>query len=302
MKLIKFFSVCLMLLSLGFRLTAQKLPDVQESAFWLSYPLKVDGKLDSGGIDLKAYNKNTKLFYSICNDDKNLYLVLKSTDAANNTKIMMGGISVTVNPSDKKKDKNGYTVTFPVISRAARGQRGQRGGGSGGFGRGMGQAGESGQRPDSAAIAEMRRQQIAQLKEISVSGFKDITDSLISIYNEYGIKVAVNYDNEGSFIYELAIPFRQLGMDPDKQKEFMYNVKVNGRQIGNGGTFAARGEGEGGTGAGMGRRGGSGGGFSGGGSGGGGFSRGGAGGSRGGFDPSVFEPTDFWGKYSPAKK
>jgi hypothetical protein len=45
-------------------------------------------------------------------------------DLTNNNKIMLGGITLTVNPSGKKSDKEGFKVIYPVINR----QRGPGGG------------------------------------------------------------------------------------------------------------------------------------------------------------------------------
>lgn len=292
MRIFYFFLSGMSLTFLSFSLSAQKLPDVQESAVWLSKPLKIDGKPDSGIVDLKAYNKSTSLFYTIGNDAENLFLTIKSADAANNTKIMMGGITLKINPSGNKKDKNGYTVTFPVINAGARSLRSQRGSWQGN--RSTGATPESRQKADSM-MAAMRQQQIAEFKEIGVSGFKEIADSTISIYNEYGIKAAVNFDQQGSFIYELAIPLKQLNMLSGNQG-FIYNIRVNGRPLRSSAAFAGR-SGDGGMRGGL-RRGGSGGGFEGRGGG----YRGAADGGRGGFDPAILEPTDFWAKYTLAKK
>jgi len=271
----KIFVSTLLLASINMLAFAQKAENVQDKSVWTSSPIKVDGKITEDVF--QASNKSTLLSYTMSNDDKNLYLVIKSTDNTNNNKIMMGGITLAINTDGKKKEKDGFLLTYPVIVRAQR-QRGQ-----GGFG----------QRPaggsaDSAMLA-MRKQQLAAAKEIKVFGFKDIQDSLISIYNEYDVNVAANFDEKGAFVYELAIPLKLLGLTLES-KEFAYNVKLNGLQFGGGGIRMQGGGGQGGQG---------GGGFGGGGQGGG---FGGGGGGRGGFDPSAFLPTDFWGKYTLAKK
>ena len=261
-------------------LFAQKVQNVQESSIWATTPVKVDGKLNEETFE--PSNKSTLLSYTMSNDDKNLYLVMKSDDNTNNNKIMMGGITLSINTDGKKKEKDGFAVTYPVLVR----QQGQRGGGQrqggqqGGFGQRM-QGGSS----DSAALVR-RKQQLAAVKEIKVAGFKDITDSLISIYNEYEIVAVAKFDDQGAYIYELAIPLKLLGLTTSS-KEFAYNIRVNGLQLGFGGGFGGGGQ-DGGFGGGQG-----GGGFGGG-------QRGGGG--RGGFDPSAFLPTDFWGKYTLAKK
>ncbi|MEO8947091.1 MAG: hypothetical protein ABI308_01690, partial [Mucilaginibacter sp.] len=114
----------------------KKLKDIQAVSVFAPAKVKIDGNLSEWNNDFEAYNKNTKLYYTMSNDDKYLYLAIKSTDATNNTKIIAGGITLAINTANKKKDKDAYTVTFPVVERPTRGQRGAGGfgGGAGGFG------------------------------------------------------------------------------------------------------------------------------------------------------------------------
>jgi hypothetical protein len=278
---------------------AQKLNDVQDVSVWAS-AVKVDGKHNEWENKFKATNKSTNLTYTLANDAKNLYLAIQSKDVTNNNKILLGGISLTVNPSGKKNDKEGFKVIYPVINR----QRGFGGGsnrpvtvsspsgggsastvvrvqgGPGGFSRFQDM---SPMQRDSMQRA-VARTQIAGAKEIKVFGFKDIQDSLISIYNEYSIKTIASISDEGVFMYELSIPLALLEMSLDEPKEFSYNIKLNGLQINFGG-------------------------FSGGPRPGGGASEsvsvvrvegggGGGGGGMGGFNfQDLITPTDFWGKY-----
>ncbi len=289
----------------------KKLKDVQATNLLAPEKAKVDGNLIEWNDNFQAYNKSTKLFYTLSNDDKYLYLVVKSTDATNNTKIIAGGITLTINTEGKKKEEEGYSVMFPVPKVQERGQRGQRGaGGPGGGPGGFAGAGGFGRRVvDSAALLEQRKQTVATSKEIRVSGFKDITDTLISIYNEHSIKAAISYDAKGNYQYETAIPLKLLNLSVDNPKEFAYNVKVNGRQLPNFDRQEFAGNGGGGNlgGGGGGGNFGAGGGGGARGAGGGGNARGAGGGGnfggRGGIDiAELTSPSDFWGKYTLAKK
>ena len=300
--------------------TDKKLKDVQATNMLAPGKVKVDGQLGEWNDNFQAYNKATKLFYTISNDDKFLYLTVKSTDATNNTKIVAGGITLSINTDNKKKEEGAYSVTFPVPAKQERGQRGQRGAGGpgGGFaGGGFTGAGGFGRNRvvDTAALLEQRKQTVASSKEIRVLGFKDIADTLISIYNDHSIKTAINYDAQGNYMYEVAIPLKLMNLSVDNAKEFAYNVKVNGRELpnfdrqgaGGGGNFGAGGAGGGGGnlgGGGAGGGGGFGGGGRGGAGGGGNFGGGGARGGGGGNDTfaELTSPSDFWGKYTLAKK
>lgn len=257
-----------------------KLKDVQPAAVWVPAGLKVDGNLKEWNDTFQAYNKSTRLYYTLSNDANNIYLAIKSTDATNNAKIAAGGITLTVNTDGKKKDKDAFVLTYPVINRAAGGGQGGRRGG-----------GRNALASDSASVAAAHQQFVLSAKEIKVVGFTSVEDTLISIYNEYGIKAAIGYDAQGSFTYELAVPLKMLGLSSGDTKEIAYNIKLNGLQIAarndDGGGFV----GGGGFGGGGGRsRGGNGGG-------------GGNGGARSAIDfAELASPSDFWAKYSLATK
>jgi len=280
----------LFLAGLSFSASAQKVTDLQEVSIYAPQLTKADGKNNEWANATFAVNKRTSISYLISNDDKNLYLVIKSSDVANNTKIMAGGITLSINPEGKKNEKESITLTYPLINRAQ--FRGGQGGGrriagmQGGFGGGRAQMN---QKQRDSTMAAMQRTQLAQVKEIKIKGFKNTTDTLVSIYNDLGIKAAASIDKDNVFFYEAAIPLEALGMSVNDNKQFAYNVKLNGLQL----------QGFDGPGGGGGNFGG-GGGRGNGGPGGGGF---GGGAPRGGIDfQALISPTDFWGKYTLTKK
>lgn len=261
---------------------AQKSDDMQAGSVWNSN-VKVDGKMTEWMDPLKASNKSTNLSYTLANDDKNLYLVILSTDVRNINKIMLGGISFTVNTEGKKRAKEGYTITYPVLSRGNPGQPGR----AGGRGQSVGQFTQMSREKRDSMQRAQQKTRLTAAKDIKVHGFKNITDSLISIYNTYGVKAFAGIDEKGIYISEFAIPLESMQMSVDNPKEFSYNIKVNGIQLGSfgggapGGTRVAGGGGGGGRGVA--------------GSGGG----GGVGANQAGIDRlAMMSPTDFWGKYT----
>lgn len=267
---------------------AQKVNDLQEVSIFAPHAIKIDGKNFEWKDGDFASNKRTNLSYIISNDEKNLYLIIKSTDLANNSKIVAGGITFSVNPDGKKKEKESITLTYPIGTTF---QRGQGGGGQRAMRMGMaGGGGPQGAKQRDSFMVARQKTQLAAAKEIKIKGFKNTTDTLVSIYNEYGIKAFASIDKDNAFFYEVAIPLEALGISVNVPKEFAYNIKLNGLQMPG---F------EGGGGGGGGR-----GGFGGGGGGGGrGGNFGGGGGDRGGMDfQALLSPTDFWGKYTLAKK
>lgn len=271
----KLFYAFLSFYCIGFHVYAQKLPDIQTTRLAAPASVRIDGK-NQEWDGFAAENKRTDLLYTLANDDKNFYLAIKATNNETITKIMAGGISFTINTKGKKKDDDGFTVTYPFLARA---NAANRLGGAGGQNRqriGQNRVEQTQAQRDSMALVQ-RKTQLAAIKEIKVSGFKSISDSLVSIYNEYGIKAVGKMDEQGAYVYELAVPFALMDINVSEAKEFAYQIKLNGRpEIGN---FAMRAN-----------------------AGGGGFRSGGARGGFGGGNVNLARQdlmvaTDFWGKY-----
>ena len=285
----------ILLLIISVMAGAQKLPKVQTVTLRIPANTMIDGKATEWNNQFQAYNSNTGVFYTIANDDKNLYLVIKSADQMNNNKIMAGGINFTVNTAGKKNEKGAYTIVFPLIDMAGfRGQTRQvtvmrAPGGGDNIRMDIGSGGGPPGQLDSAAIAARRKKAISMVKEIKLLGFTaDIPDTVISIFNEYSIKAALDYDAKGNLVYEMAIPLKYLHLSTDNPSEFAYNIKINGLNLSAmmppGATIMVAGPG-GGDGGGM---------------------RGGVGMDMAGGGPpgpmqAMGSPTDFWGKYTLAK-
>jgi hypothetical protein len=239
--------------------------------------LKIDGKLIEFSDSLVNYDKTTKLNYALAHDAKNLYVFIKAIGKAEQNKIMAGGISISVNASGKKKASS--TITFPVVDRAAmmaemKNRVGQPRDGS--------QRVERTPEEKKAERIAMQKKVLGGLKEIKISGLKDISLESISIYNTYGIKTGINYNDKNALVYELAIPLELVNVTLANDPEISINIKVNGLEIPE---TSSGGGGFGGGGMAMGM-------------GGGGFS----GGRPGGADiSSMFTPTEFWIKTKFAK-
>lgn len=270
------------LLLLSAAALAQKLPDVQELGLTAPANIRIDGKATEWNDTYAAENKRTALFYSVANDDKNLYLIIKSANSASINKIMLGGITFTVNSQGKKREKDAVAITYPLVPRGNRnGGARNRQSGFGGF---QNRNQLSQEQRDSAALVA-HKSSLATVKEIKIAGIKSITDSLISIYNEHGIKAVAAFDKAGALVYELAVPLNLLALADANAKEFVYQIKVNGLSNTNFGRFNGGGNFGGGNG---GRS-----------NGGGGFGNRNAGSSN---VQDLMSPTDFWGKYTLIKK
>jgi len=206
--------------------SAQKLPNKQEASIWAPTNVKIDGNTNEWG-GFAAYNTINHLYYTIANDNNNLYLVVQANDEYTSEKAIFG-IKLTVNlPGEKgEKSKNNVVITYPTIVEI--------------------------KKPDPIrntieTIRKLKndtslttRRKIDSLrqfankssdnafKEIGVGGIKDISDAAISIYNIQDIKVVAKFGPPITYTYELAIPLKYLNAAINNGRKFSFNIKLNG--------------------------------------------------------------------------
>lgn len=209
---------------------AQKLPDVQQHSVVAPLNVKADGKNLEWNDTFQAFNKRTNLHYTLANDEENLYLAIKCSDANTSNKIMAGGIDFLINTEGKKREKEGFRITYPLVKRTAA-RQGSTGNRTSARTQGIQQRGQQTSQQRDSMMLVMRKAQLLQVKEIKVLGFKGIPDTLVSIYNEYRLKAFASFDEKGAYFYELAIPLKLLGLNAQTSGELAYNIKLNGLQI-----------------------------------------------------------------------
>jgi len=202
MKTLLLFPLILMA---GTTLTAQKLPNKQESSLRAPDNIKIDGKATEWNDKFQAYNTTTDVFYTIANDDNNLYLCVKANDETVINKLYRSGLTLVINTTGKKTDKNAAMVIFPVWDKENDFHT------------------NTGIKPqivpgDTLSVAkadsfmrEVNKKMISKEKWIRTAGMPHI-DSLISLYNEDGIKAAALFDNKMVYTLELCIALKNIGI------------------------------------------------------------------------------------------
>ena len=207
------------LLSPALNVRAQKLPRIQEQNMLLAtHSIRIDGRLGDWEQGVAAYNKPFGVYYSVANDDQNLYLVIRSANRTSAKKMVVGGVTFTVGQSDRKAEENHSSVTFPYYDRNTPSWFISF------------PAGSTDARQNDSLLAAYNGAIAVKFRTIGVRGFKSVTDSLISIYNEEGIKAAAQFDKDLSYCYELAIPLKLLGITANAAK-LSYTIKLNGIPI-----------------------------------------------------------------------
>lgn len=239
----------------------------------------IDGDLHEWGDSLKHYNPELMLGYDLANDRDNIYIAIRISDPSEQARVLRNGFTVGINTTGKKKDT--YSITFPVGGNESALQQAT-------------QQLDNDNAPQDHD--EMMRAKLTKLRNIKVTGFKDVESEVITTANTYGFKTAMSYDEKGYLLYEAAVPLKFFDLSDAGKAGWAFNFKVNGfkqtrTDVDSGGM----------QGGGMGR-----GGMGGGGRGGMGGGRGGMGGGRGGMNRSggtlgsnneMSKTVDFWDKF-----
>lgn len=228
-----------LLLKLGFMLfltcicsvaNAQKLPKTQKNSLRIPDNVKVDGRATELNNTFQAYNDATSLYYTISNDDENLYVAFQAIQPRVIGKILSSGITFVVNALGKEKDNGpgNMIITYPdltvndsqiIISKL--GIKIQNG-----FN--VLKKGEQ-PKPTDSAVAVINKLITAKANTIKIFGIKDIPDSTLSVYNMGGIKAVAAINTEQDYTYELILPLKLLGLSVNQTKPFSYEIKVLSR-------------------------------------------------------------------------
>jgi len=213
-KLFKYpYYLLVVAMCLGLTARAQKLPNVQQGGMLASANVKVDGKADEWNNAFQAYNKSTSIFYSLVNNNDNLYLVIQAKDKTAIGKILGGGLTLSIsNKAGALISITTPATTAPIRSNIAKAT------GS----------------PDPISDSLLTQLNIGlqnSFKEIKLSGIAAIPDSAISVYNDYGIKVSGRVNTDKAYSCELAIPLKYLNTLINGGS-FNYNITLNGIRFG----------------------------------------------------------------------
>ncbi|MGY3213363.1 hypothetical protein [Mucilaginibacter sp. HD30] len=188
---------------------AQKLPNIQQESLRLPANVKIDGKTTEWGDKLQAYNKATRIEYTLADNAEQFYLAVRSKDVASTAKILAGGITLNFYIPGIKQ-ANAASITVPVTNS------------------GYALTASGAVKANFSVLTDSLKimAAIKQFKFIKALNFNGLQDTLISIYNEQSIQTKMTYGN-GAFVCEILIPKKFIGL-VGLSKPFAYQIKLNG--------------------------------------------------------------------------
>lgn len=213
----------IVLMSLSTVAFTQKLPKVQTSSIRVPESGKIDGKTTEWNDLFQAYNSGNHIYYTLSNDDNNLYLTARMDGILGSIKIFKGGLTFTIIPLSKEAD--GLSITFPVISNRRTGEI-EDGEGGPLYLYSILKSNEKANTAKTAPLVSSANNAIKNYKEIHIKGVPGISDPLLSIYNIQDIMVGASLDKSMRYTYELAIPLKYLEAGISDVKSLKYNIKL----------------------------------------------------------------------------
>ena len=208
-----FLLLIFVLLSRSFFASAQKLPNKQETGVYAPADIKIDGTAKEWQVQFQAYNHAIETWYTISNDEENLYLIFRSNETEVTQKIITGGITLTISSVDKKSAITPVSITYPVVPWM-----------SSQVDYLLKPAGQI----KKSDLTFLNKKINDKLKEIKISGVTSIPDGAISVYNDLGIKGAHLLDDQKNYTCEITFPLALIKHLIDDKGTFAYRVQVTG--------------------------------------------------------------------------
>jgi len=197
---------------------AQKLPQVQQVSLRAPANVKIDGKDKEWNGQFQARNTATGIFYTISNDNENLYLAIYASNYDIVSKILTNGMKIAFNAKKKSTD-NSIVISYPIpptpqewkdvgptlASKLSAND---------------GLLNQADQLTRLKAIAGMH-------KRLKISGIDSFLEPSYSIYDSNDIMVRLDRPGEDVLYYELSIPLKYLGLNKSVSPKINYNIRLN---------------------------------------------------------------------------
>lgn len=188
-----------------------------EQTTWQESNVTVDASASEYG-NLRNYDSETKMLYSISNDSTNIYFCFATTDENIQRQIMMAGMEVWIDTTRKSKQEIG--IKYPRAGSSMPIPQ-------------MNMVHDTIVKPDQTI---MRKNFLSMQKVAEMKGFRNIPNGLSPLETASGLKIKMAWDTNETLIYEIQIPLRDWYKEysrVDSAKLFTLTVNVNAIQMPN---------------------------------------------------------------------
>lgn len=197
---------------------SQSLPHSQKVSLLASTDQDIATDQTSTPEHFSAYDNHNQCYYTISNDDNNLYLSVGFDKKRSAEKFSVGGLTLTVKQTNNSKKGLSAAVTYPSTKYTHNGIEN-------GFDE-FKELKDSLKKEKLSELPYVYNQKIRKVFiGVNTAGISGVPDS-ISVKNAYGIKAIAGYDKNMWLIYHLSIPLKLLGLN--NGDAFKYELRMNG--------------------------------------------------------------------------
>ena len=174
---------------------------------WQPTPVTTDGKIDDWTLPLPYYDTDTRLNYTITNDDKNLYICFRTADVQAQMKLLKAGFTLWIDTKGKKNQLTGIRYPLPQSLLPDHGEN----------------LSTSSPRGEKRDMSKVGQRLLASQKQMELIGFKNTANGgnpngMTFLRTNEGIAVAMNADSTGELVYEATIPFKTFLKEAPSQQ------------------------------------------------------------------------------------
>lgn len=192
-------------------------PKAMYQSGWQGTPVTADGNASEWRIPLRFYDSDTKLNYTLSNDDEKIYLCVRIVDELSQAKVIRNGLNIWFDTLARKNKQCG--ILYPVPDKTGEDYQSDNSSVSGSHKRG-------------SDVDAVKSKFLRQANQMQLTGFKKTIPDYLAPDNEYGINVSINWDKNNIMIYEAVIPFKTFYkpslVAKDSLKNFDFSMTIHG--------------------------------------------------------------------------
>lgn len=174
--------------------------------------ISADGIADDWGTAISQYDKDSKTFYAVANDEQSLHFIMRITEPTQQMKILQAGMDVYIDLGGKKSKLVG--IKYPLKSEATTEPSAM--------------GGRNGTTPDRN---KMVLKIINEKNQLELTGFKNNLNGKQELINATVIKPTIGFEEGNIMIYELTIPFTAFAMPVSYGSTVNIGVFFNGIEM-----------------------------------------------------------------------
>lgn len=180
---------------------------------WQSIEINPDGVSEEYTTPLRYFDIESKVQFTFSNDFENIYFCIRATEEAPQLKILQAGLQIGIDTLGNKK--NIALLEFPLNQHS-----------------------KNNAPPSEKSDKKVFKGEINELKdllnEFKISGFNVPINGIIPMQNQYGIKLAIQFNKEKDLTIEGVIPFRTFFKEKvsfdDIGKPIYITIEINEMQ------------------------------------------------------------------------